>query len=115
MTLKLPEVIKKLGLKVRSAQGVLDRTISGGYVSDLLSDVMGHSQKDNIWVTLQVHPNIVAVAVLKELAGIIVVNGREPAPETIAQAEKQQVPILVSELSAFELVGRLYGLGIQGT
>ncbi len=115
MALLLTEVIKKLELTVRSAQGELSRTISGGYVSDLLSDVMGHSKKDNIWVTLQVHPNIVAVAVLKELSAIIIVNGREPAKETLEQAEKEKVPILVSKRSAFDLVGKLYELGIKGS
>jgi len=49
------------------------------------------------------------------LAGIVLVNGREPAPETLAQAEREGVPVLGSRLSAFELVGRLYGLGIKGS
>ena len=114
MAMPLPEIIKKLKLAVRAARDELNRTVSGGYASDLLSDVMGHSKKNDLWITLQVHPNIVAVAVLKELAAIIIVNGREPAAETIKQAEKEKVPILVSELGTFELVGRLYELGIRG-
>lgn len=109
------EISQKLELRVRTVAGELDRPVSGGYASDLLSDVMGHAKKGNIWVTFQVHPNIVAVAVLKELAAVILVNNREPARETLEHAEKEKIPILVSELSAFELVGRLYELGIQGS
>ncbi|HEX2694870.1 MAG TPA: serine kinase, partial [Acidobacteriota bacterium] len=71
-------------------------------------------RKDQVWVTLQIHPNIVAVAVLKELAAIVLVNGREPAAETVARADKERVPILGTPLSSFEFVGRLYGLGIKG-
>ncbi|MCJ7611629.1 MAG: DRTGG domain-containing protein [Candidatus Aminicenantes bacterium] len=112
--MNLAEIVEGLNLKIFTRRTELARTISGGYVSDLLSDVMAHGQKDHLWITLQVHPNIVAVAVLKELAAIVLVNGRQPAPETIEQAEHKRVPLVGTSLSAFELVGRLYGLGIKG-
>ena len=113
--MKLSDLATRLELKVYRGQAPLERPVGGGYVSDLLSDVIGHSRKDDLWVTMQVHPNIIAVAVLKELAGIVLVNGREPAAETLQQAEKEGVPILGTGLSAFELVGRLYGMGIKGS
>jgi hypothetical protein len=108
------ELIQRLDLKVFAGRKDSARTISGGYVSDLLSDVMAHGRKDQLWVTLQIHPNIIAVAVLKELAAIVLVNGREPAPETIEQANHKHVAVYGTSLSAFELVGRLYGLGLKG-
>ena len=112
--MKLSDLATRLELRVYKGKIPLDRPVGGGYVSDLLSDVMGHSRKDDLWVTMQVHPNIIAVAVLKELAGIVLVNGREPAAETLQQAEREGVAVLGSRLSAFELVGRLYRLGIKG-
>jgi serine kinase of HPr protein (carbohydrate metabolism regulator) len=111
----LSELVEQLDLKVYTGRNELKRKISGGYASDLLSDVIAHGQKDHLWVTLQIHPNIIAVAVLKELTAIVLVNDREPAAETIERAEKERVPIFGTSLSAFEFVGRIYGLGIQGT
>jgi hypothetical protein len=111
----LQDIIKELGLKVSCAAGNLNKEVSGGYVSDLLSDVMANSQKDNIWVTLQIHQNIAGVASLKELAGIIIVNGRQPEEDTREKAEKENIPILLTELPALEIAGRLYELGIRGT
>jgi hypothetical protein len=111
----LSDLATRLELKVHTAGTPLERPVLGGYVSDLLSDVIGHGRKDNLWVTMQVHPNIVAVAVLKELAGIVLVNGREPAAETLQKAEREGVPVLGTRLSAFELVGQLYGLGVKGS
>ncbi len=112
--IKLSDIAQTLNLKIECGKQILDRVIEGGYASDLLSDVMAHSKKGDIWITLQGHPNIVAVAKLKEVAGIIMVNGRTPEEETVKKAEDEELPILISELPTFELVGRLYELGISG-
>ncbi|MEO0182182.1 MAG: DRTGG domain-containing protein [candidate division WOR-3 bacterium] len=106
--MKLTEIIKELNLKVLCAEENLERVVSDGYVSDMLSDVMENAKKNNIWITLQTHPNIVAVAVLKEIAGIIIPAGRKPELETIKKAEQEKIPIMTTELSGFEIAGRLY-------
>ncbi|HMA53721.1 MAG TPA: serine kinase [Acidobacteriota bacterium] len=111
----LSELAARLDLKVFTAGVPLDKPVLGGYASDLLSDVIGHGRKSDLWLTMQVHPNIVAVAVLKDLAGIVLVNGREPAPETVEQAVREKVPLLGARSGTFDLAGRLYGLGIKGS
>ncbi len=110
--INLKDLVEKLNLKVVS--GEVDRNVSGGYSSDLLSDVIANAQKDDLWITLQIHINIVAVANLQELAGIILVNGREPEEATLKKAIKENIPILLTDLPTFEIVGKLYELGIHG-
>lgn len=112
--MKLKELVKQLDLDVLAGKNLLGRNVSGGYASDLLSDVMANSKKDNIWVTMQIHQNVIAVASLKELAGIIIVNGREPEEEALKKAKEENTPIMLTKLPAFEIVGRLYKLGIRG-
>ncbi len=112
--MKLSEIVKTLGLKVKTGEGQLNEEVTGGYASDLLSDVIAHSRKGNIWVTIQTHPNIVAVATMKELVGIILTGGREPDSDAVQKAEEEGIPILVSPLFTFELVGKLYQMGIPG-
>lgn len=112
--MKLTELIQKLNLGVRSAKADLEREVTGGYASDLLSDVIANGKEGNIWVTLQIHHNIVAVASMNNLAGVILVNGREPEQETIEKAEKEGLVLMVTEMPTFELVGRLYSLGVTG-
>jgi len=109
------DIAKSFGLETRAGKDHLHEEVTGGYASDLLSDVIAHSRKGNIWVTLQTHPNIVAVASMKELAGIILTAGREPDSDTLRKAEEEGIPILISPLFAFELVGKLYQMGISGT
>jgi len=103
-------IIKELNLKLRSATGDLKKNISGGYTGDLLSDVMANSHEGDIWITRQVHQNIVAVASLKDHAGIILINSCEPAKDTLERAAQENIPIMVSDLSAFELSGKVYDL-----
>ncbi|MHC4887874.1 MAG: serine kinase [Planctomycetota bacterium] len=112
--MKLTELIQKLNLDVRSAKADLEREVTGGYASDLLSDVLANSKEGDLWVTLQIHQNIVAVASMKDLAGIVLVNSREPEQETIEKAEAENIAIMVTEMPTFELVGRLYSLGVAG-
>lgn len=112
--MKLAEIVEKLDLAVRTAGESLDAEVTAGYASDLMSDVIAHAREGNIWVTLQIHQNIVAVASMNELAGIVLVNGREPEAETIEKAEAEGLPIMVTALPTFEVVGRLYSLGITG-
>ncbi len=108
--MKLIDLVRELSLEVNSNKEGLQREVNGGYVSDLLSDVMGNASKDNIWVTLQIHPNIVAVASLKNLAGIIIVGRRQPQEETLQKAEAEKITIMTTRMSAFEVAGRIYQL-----
>ncbi len=112
--MKVKEIIEKLNLEIKAGAKRLDTEITGGYASDLLSDVLANSEKGNIWITLQIHQNIVAIASIKELSGIVIINGREPEEITINKAETENIPIMVSTMPAFELIGNLYTLGITG-
>ena len=113
--MKLKELIEKFDLEIQCGTRGLEREIKGGYVSDLLSDVIANGRAGDVWVTLQIHQNIVGVASLKNLAAIIIINGRQPEENTIEKAENEGIPIMVSKMSAFELVGRLYSAGISRT
>ena len=113
--MRLSEIVEKLGLRVKGASERLDRDVTRGYVSDLLSDVLSHAEEGDLWITLQTHQNIVAVAAIKSLAGIILVNGREPESETLQKAKEEGIPIMISELPAFEVVGRLFEMGLAGS
>jgi hypothetical protein len=110
VNMKLKEIIEKLQLQVLVSPDPLDTEVTGGYTSDLLSDVMANSKAKNLWITLQTHENIVAVAKLKELAGIIIINNRQPDEAALQRAKDERVTILSSKESAFLITGKLYGL-----
>ena len=104
------DVVDKLNLTVFSGSSELLTAVAGGYTSDLLSDVMGHADAGYLWITLQAHKNVIAIASLKELAAIILVKGITPDEETVVLSNQEGIPILGSDLETFELSGKIYGL-----
>ncbi|ADL13317.1 DRTGG domain-containing protein [Acetohalobium arabaticum] len=110
--MELKEIISILDLTVVDRSIELDSEVTGGYSSDLLSHVMGQANPGDLWITIQTHQNIVAVASLIGLAGIIIVDGAELDEETIIKAKEEEIPLLTTELSAYEIAGRLYKLGV---
>ena len=106
--MKVSELVKDLNLKVFSGREGLDHEITGGYVSDLLSDVMGNASEGEVWITLQTHRNVVAIASLKDLSCILLVSSLVPEQSTIEHSEQEGIPILGTALSTFEIAGLLY-------
>jgi len=93
----------------------MGREVRSAYVSDLLSDVMANAQAGALWITIQTHANIIAVCALNDLAGVVITNGKKPASDTLAKAAEEDVVVLLTSLSSYEVAGRLYKLGIRGT
>ncbi|MDD5474982.1 MAG: DRTGG domain-containing protein [Syntrophales bacterium] len=106
--MNLASLVRELNLGVRCCHDKLDREVEGGYVGDLLSDIIANSKKGDLWITRQSHQNIVAVASLREHAGIVLALGREPDEDTLEKATRESVPILVTDLPGFEIAGKIY-------
>lgn len=106
--MKVSELVEKLGLKVFSGNTGMENEISGGYVSDLLSDVMGFARENQVWITLQTHRNVMAIASLKDLAAVILVKGLQPAEDTLQHSIEEGIPLLGTEMETFEIAGKLY-------
>ena len=111
--MQLRDIVRELRLTVCSGESQLDRAVGGGYAGDLMSDVLAHAAAGNIWVTMQIHPTIVAIAVQKQIAAIIVSQGRKLDPETLQRALENEVVLLVSGQSSFETIAALVRLGVS--
>jgi len=101
--MKVKELADKLGMKILTGAEGLDKEVERGYTGDLLSWVMSHASKGDVWVTVQIHVNIIAVAVLLEMAAIIVPENIPVEDSTLEKANKEGIAILQSGESAFNL------------
>jgi hypothetical protein len=110
----LQEIIQKFELSVlTNPKDFALIKPSGGYVSDLLSCVMAGAKPDNLWITLQAHINIVAVAALTDAAAIIITENAQPEPEVIEKANAQGVTLLSTARDSYQMAGQLWELGIK--
>lgn len=113
--MKLKMLVEALQLKVLTENANLEAEVSGGYASDLLSNVMGQAEAGMIWITMQGHQNIVAIASLLGLAAIVVTADMVVEADTLTKAEQNDVVILTTALDTYEVAGRLYALGVKNS
>jgi hypothetical protein len=112
--MNLQQIIDRLNLTVLTeSQDFAAIAPTGGYSSDLLSCVMAGAKKGHLWITLQAHLNIVAVAALNEVAAIIITENARPDAASIAKANQQGVILLSTPRDTYEVNGMLWELGIR--
>ena len=106
---KLHEIINALESEV-ICSGDGERVVSGVITGDLLSFIIGEAKEGEILVTIQIHQNVSAVAVLKELPMLILASGRRPSEELVDKCREENIAIVVVEKSAYEVCVLLHGL-----
>ena len=98
------ELSKLMECTVYGDEEALNRNVDSLYIGDLLSWVMGHAEANQAWLTVQAHMNIIAVALLKEVSCIVIIEGAEIPQETLDKANEEHLAILSTPLNAYEFV-----------
>ena len=110
--MNVSELAKAMDLKIVCGGAGLERGLQGCYIGDLLSLAMSRVQKDNVWITIQTNINVAAVATLTEAGCVLLCDGFLPDDNMRQKAEQEEIAVLSSEKTAYELAGALAGLGI---
>ncbi|MBQ8751644.1 MAG: hypothetical protein IJZ13_00900 [Clostridia bacterium] len=84
-----------------------DREVTGVYIGDLLSWVMGRAGSGDAWITIMSNQNIVAVATLADTACILLAEGVQPDEGVAQLALDKGINLLCSPYSAYETALRL--------
>lgn len=112
--MNLQSIIDQLQLTVITApRDFTSIQPQGGYVSDLLSCVMAGAKTNNLWITLQAHMNIIAVASMLDVTAIIITENAQPDEATIAKANEQGIILLSTPKASYEICGRLWEMKIR--
>ena len=112
--MNLQTVIENLQLNVLTeARDFSSIAPMGGYTSDLLSCVMAGAKNGNIWITLQAHMNIVAVAAMLEVSAVIITENAQPDEATISKANEQGVVLLSTPKASYEICGMLWDMNLR--
>jgi len=112
--MKTSELATILNATIAAGADDLEREVTGGYASDLLSCVMASARPGNVWITLQEHMNVIAVAVLLDLSAVVITEGVQPDAAVLARAEEKDIPVLLFPHGTFTAVALLAQAGISG-
>jgi hypothetical protein len=112
--MKLSDLARTLGLEEIVPAGAPDADVSRAHASDLLSDVLANAPAGGLLLTLQVHMNVVAVALHAGLTGVVFTTGMRPDEAVRAKAAEEKLALFSTPASTFETAGRMYALGVRG-
>ncbi len=106
--MKVCEIAEKLSLTPLSLADS-SREVSGVYIGDLLSWVMGRAESGDAWITIMSNINIVAVASLADVACIILAEGVVLDENVCTTAQQKGINVYTSEKTAYQLAASLAG------
>ncbi len=112
LDMKVKELIDKLEMEVIVGAD-LDKEIVGGYVGDLLSNVMARAEAGNLWITIQGHQNVIAVALLADISAVIVVENFKIEEVAVKRAEEKGINLLRTPLTSYKLISELVKMGVK--
>ena len=108
----IAELAALIGAENQTPSLPMTREITCGYTCDLLSWVMAHGEEGMAWVTVQTHMNVVAVAVLADMACVVLPESIDMPAEILQKAEAEGLAVLKSPLTAYAICGRMAAQGV---
>ena len=105
------DLTEKLALRPLSLANE-ERELSGVYIGDLLSWVMGRASCDNVWITIMSNINIIAVAALADVSCIVLAEGVTLEESVLTTAKQKGINVFSTEKTAYEVAAELARLGL---
>lgn len=110
--MNVEQLIKLIEGRLINGSADLNREIKGGCGADLMSDVLASVQPEAVLLTGLCNPQVIRTAQMADVAAVVLVRGKVPPAETIALAEREDIPLISSPFGMFELCGRLHQAGM---
>jgi len=104
------ELSKTLSLVSKTDDIGEDKPVTGCYIGDLLSWVMGRAPDGCVWITVMGNINAVAVAQLADISCIILCENAHLDDNAKSKAELHGIPVYSSELTAYGLAVKISSL-----
>ncbi len=114
--MNLGQIAETLGLENLTPELRIEEAgnVDKAHASDLLSDVLANAPAGGLLLTIQVHMNVVAVAVHAGLKAVIFASAMKPSGDVRAKAVAEKINLFTTRQSTFDLAGKLYALGLRG-
>lgn len=102
----IKELKEKLDLKLVCGDD-LERKITGCYCGDLLSWVMSRAREGDVWLTVMGNVNSIGVAVLADVACIVLTENAAFDDDALKRAEQNGVVVLKTPKNTYQTAAEI--------
>ncbi|HUU06291.1 MAG TPA: DRTGG domain-containing protein [Patescibacteria group bacterium] len=113
--IKVSDIVALLEAEVLSGESKLDEEVKSVGASDMISDILALTQPGMMVLTGYTYPQVIRTALVTDLLGLIVVRGKNIAPETIAYARENNFLLLRTRNYLYSSCGMIYATGLRGS
>lgn len=106
--MKVKDLAEKYLMKILNAADIETREATGCYCGDLLSWVMSRANADDIWLTVMGNVNSIGVAVLSDVACIVLTENAAFDADALKRAQENSVIVLQTEMNTYEAATKIY-------
>jgi predicted transcriptional regulator len=110
----LSEIFETLKGEVVVGHDQLDKTVAAAAASDLMSDILRGPTSDALLLTGLNNVQAIRASVIAGLSAVVIIRGKKPTEDMIAQAEEHDMPLMTTPFTLFTACGRLYSKGLKG-
>jgi hypothetical protein len=111
--MKLRELVELLQGQVMSPNVNLEKEIPCAFSSDLISDILMCTKEATLLLTGLTNPQVIRLADMIDLLGIVFVRGKIPPEELIKMAEERDLPLISTKMTMYRSSGILYNSGLR--
>lgn len=111
--MKLKDIKELIKCRSLTEENLLEREINSAYAADMMSDVLKSCETGALLITGLINQQVVQVAEIMDLKGIIFINGKEPSKDVTDKALSIKLPLLTTEMNMYEVCGLLFKSGLK--
>ena len=106
--MNIGELANLCGWRLIAGKNGVNRPVDSCYIGDLLSWVMGRAEDNSVWLTVMGNVNVIAVATLADVSGIVLTETALLDPEAKERAEIQNIPVFATNQNTYETAIDVY-------
>jgi predicted transcriptional regulator len=110
----LMDVKDILKAEVFVGEDKLATTVTAGTGSDLMSDMLRVPKTGVVLLSGLNTVQVVRTSVIAAVAAVVLVRGKRPTQDMIAQASEHGLPLMSTPFTMFTACGRLFSRGLRG-
>lgn len=111
--MKVKEIVDILGAQVVCGESHIEKDVTRGFASDLMSDVLTLDTDKMVLITGLANMQTIRTVEMADIHCILFVRNKQVTPEMLELAKEEDLVLLRCKYSMFNAVGKLFSAGLS--